>query len=298
MAEVGFAEKICVIYLRSPMAMNRVEDLCLKSFNMRDICLGSNFNAVIVGKKGSGKSTIIQDMLYYLHKAKVPRICVFSGTESANGFFSQYVPPTFIFNGDGVEQRLQSIMQNQIDLGVKKNVGELDRSTDTRIVIVLDDLGFKKKLFASDVMKELFMNGRHHGIIMITAIQYVKALTPALRTNTDVIFVMKQNDNPSKQSLYESYFGIFDKPSEFRNVLEGCTDNFSSMVMDNRGAPSSHIPTHVFWYKAKIGRQFRIGAPELWAYHERWFMSDEDRYLRQRQRKQKTGKSVITIKKR
>lgn len=279
--------------------MSRVQDLSLKSFNMRDICLGSNFNAVIVGKKGSGKSTVIQDMLYYLSKSKVPRICVFSGTESANGFFSQYVPPTFIFNGDDVEQRLQSIMQNQINLGIRKNVGELDRSTDTRIVIVLDDLGFKKKLFASDVMKEMFMNGRHHGIIIITAIQYVKALTPALRTNTDVIFVMKQNDNPSKQSLYESYFGIFDKPAEFRNVLEGCTENFSSMVMDNRGAPSSNIPTHVFWYKAKFGRQFRVGGEELWAYHDRWFMSEEDRYLQQQSKKhRKMAKSVLTIKNR
>lgn len=279
--------------------MSRVQDLSLKSFNMRDICLKSNFNAVIVGKKGSGKSTVIQDMLYYLSKSKVPRICVFSGTESANGFFSQYVPPTFIFNGDDVERRLQSIMQNQINLGIRKNVGELDRSTDTRIVIVLDDLGFKKKLFASDVMKEIFMNGRHHGIIIITAIQYVKSLTPALRTNTDVIFVMKQNDNPSKQSLYESYFGIFDKPAEFRNVLEGCTDNFSSMVMDNRGAPSSNIPTHVFWYKAKFGRQFRVGGEELWAYHDRWFMSEEDRYLQQQSKKhRKMAKSVLTIKNR
>lgn len=277
--------------------MSRVEDLSLQSFNMRDICLGSNFNAVIVGKKGSGKSTVIQDMLYYLSKSKVPRICVFSGTEVANGFFSQFVPPTFIFNGDDVEQRLQSIMNNQINLGIKKNVGELDRGADTRIVIVLDDLGFKKKLFASDIMKEIFMNGRHHGIIMITAIQYVKALTPALRTNTDVVFVMKQNDNPSKQSLYESYFGIFDKPAEFRNVLEGCTENFSSMVMDNRGAPSSNISHPVFWYKAKFGRQFKVGGPELWAYHERWFMSEEDKYIASKTKKsRKQAKSVITIK--
>lgn len=276
--------------------MNRVEDLSLKSFNMRDICLGSNFNAVIVGKKGSGKSTVIQDMLYYLSKSNVPRICVFSGTEVANGFFSQYVPPTFIFNGDGVEQRLQSIMNNQIRLGIQKNVGELDRSTDTRVVIVLDDLGFNKKLFASDIMKEIFMNGRHHGIIMITAIQYVKALTPALRTNTDVVFVMKQNDSPSKQSLYESYFGIFDKPAEFRNVLEGCTENFSSMVMDNRGAPTSVIPNHVFWYKAKLDRRFKIGGPALWAYHDKWFMSEEDQYLAQQsKRHKKKQKSVITI---
>lgn len=279
--------------------MNRVEDLSLKSFNMRDICLGSNFNAVIVGKKGSGKSTVIQDMLYYLSKSNVPRICVFSGTEVANGFFSQYVPPTFIFNGDDVQQRLQSIMNNQIKLGLQKNVGELDRNTDTRIVIVLDDLGFNKKLFAADIMKEIFMNGRHHGVIMITAIQYVKALTPALRTNTDVVFVMKQNDSPSKQSLYESYFGIFDKPAEFRNVLEGCTENFSCMVMDNRGAPTSVIPNHVFWYKAKLGRQFKIGGPALWAYHDKWFMSDEDQYLAQKKKKRnKKGKSVITFKQR
>lgn len=279
--------------------MSAVEELSLRSFNMRDICLGSNFNAVIVGKKGSGKSTVIQDMMYYLSKSNVPRICVFSGTEVANGFYSQHVPPTFIFNGDDVQERLQSIMQHQIDLGIKKNVGEIDENTDTRVVIILDDLGFKKKLFGSDVMKEMFMNGRHHGIIMIIAIQYVKSLTPALRTNTDVVFVMKQNDSPSKQSLYESYFGIFDKPAEFRNVLEGCTENFSSMVMDNRGAPSSHIPNHVFWYKAKLGRKFKIGAAQLWAYHDRWFMSAEDRYLAQQTKDHgKKKKSVITIKKR
>lgn len=274
------------------------DDLSLKSFNMRDICLGSNFNAVIVGKKGSGKSTLIQEMMYYLSKSNVPRICVFSGTESANGFFARYVPSTFIFGGDGVEQRLVGILQNQKRISVRKNVGEIDRAADTRVVIVLDDLGFNKKLFASDVMKEIFMNGRHHGIILITAVQYVKALTPALRTNTDVVFVMKQNDQISRQSLYESFFGIFDKAADFRHVLEGCTENFSAMIMDNRGAPSNHIPTHVFWYKAKFNREFRIGGPALWAYHDRWFMSEEDKYFADKsKREKKTSRSVITIRK-
>lgn len=275
------------------------QDLSLKSFNMRDICLGSNFNAVVVGKKGSGKSTVIQDMMYYLSKSNVPRICVFSGTESANGFFSKYVPPTFIFSGDNVEQKLMDVVENQKNVSVRKNVGEIDRDADTRVVIVLDDLGFKKKLFSSDVMKEIFMNGRHHGIILITAIQYVKCLTPALRTNTDVVFVMKQNDECSRISLYESFFGIFEKKAEFKNVLEGCTENFSAMVMDNRGAPSNHIPAHVFWYKAKP-REFKIGAPSLWAYHDKWFMSESDKYYADKdksKRGKKGSKSVITFKK-
>ncbi|CAM9680310.1 unnamed protein product [Pylaiella littoralis] len=107
---------------------------------------------------------------------------------------------------------------------------------------------------------------------------------------------MKQNDQPSKQSLYGSYFGIFEKPSDFRNVLDGCTKDFSPMVMDNREAPSTNIPNQVFWYKAKYGRVLKIGAPSLWAYHVRWFMPEVEIYRSEGNgRRKKASGTVLTF---
>jgi hypothetical protein len=57
-----------------------------------------NCNMLFIGKRNSGKSVLIRDMLYHLNRSKIPRIVVFSGTEDSTGYYGQYVPDAFIFS--------------------------------------------------------------------------------------------------------------------------------------------------------------------------------------------------------
>ena len=49
---------------------------------------------VLIGKRGTGKSFLVKDLLYY--HTDLPIGTVVSGTEGANKFYSDFVPSAFI----------------------------------------------------------------------------------------------------------------------------------------------------------------------------------------------------------
>jgi hypothetical protein len=68
--------------------------------------------------------------------------------------------------------------------------------------------------------------------------------------------------------LYKHFFGIFPTFDAFNEVLIQCTENYECLVLNVRST-SNKIEDVVFWYKAKVGRKFRIGSKELWEHHQR-----------------------------
>lgn len=261
--------------------------LNLAAFNIRKCC-SKLFNAIVVGKKHTGKSTLIQDMLFYLAKSGVPRVCVFSGTEESNGFYKQFIPGTFIFDDNNVENRLECIIKSQKKLSMQKQLGYVDPNLDTRIVIVLDDVGYRKDILKSEIIRQIFMNGRHHHVILIVACQYCMDVGIDLRTNADYVYVLKQNSVSSIKNLHKNYFGAFEKRKELKTVLDACTQNYQCLVLDNT-KPSTMVSDVCFWYQAKLGRKFRVGCPQLWDFHDKWFVSDAERYLDQQRKRGTQG---------
>lgn len=259
----------------------------LNPFNIRKAC-DRNYNALVIGKRGTGKSTVISDILYFSNKKKIPRVCIFSGTEEANGFYRQFIPPTFIYNDSNVEKHLEIILQSQKDLTNKKNLGKMSKDKDIRITIVLDDVGYKKGILKSEVVRQIAMNGRHYSISIIIACQYCMHAPVDVRTNTDFVYVMKQSAD--LETLYKSFFNGFKNKKDFKTVLDACTSNYECFVLDNI-IPTTDISEACFFYKAKLGRKFKFGCKKLWDYNNMWHLSDEEVYRRREKLKKLTGKT-------
>ena len=64
----------------------------LRKFDMSSIA--DDKVVVFVGKRETGKSFLVRDMLYY--KQDIPVGSVISGTEAANSFYSSMMPSLFI----------------------------------------------------------------------------------------------------------------------------------------------------------------------------------------------------------
>ena len=54
----------------------------------------------------------------------------------------------------------------------------------------------------------------------------------------------------------------------FNQVMNACTENYDCLVLDNT-SKSNKIQDCVFWYKASIRKNFRIGSAEMWNYHKK-----------------------------
>lgn len=255
----------------------KVVHVNLKKFELKK-ATQDTFNCVVIGKRNTGKSVLISEILYYLTKQKVPRACVFSATEESNRFFCKHIPDTFIFDDSDVENRLENIVQDQKDLMIKRQLGQISADTDLRIVIVLDDIGYNKGTLNSKIVKFIFMNGRHYDIIVLLAAQHIMQLKPDLRSNCDYVICLKETNNNVMKNLYMNFFGVFEKPSHFKNAFDACTQNYGCMVLNNK-IQSCHVNDVVNWYKATPNRKFKLGSKEFWNYHDERYVTAQQRFL-------------------
>tara|TARA_R110002073_G_scaffold59781_9_gene150317 strand:+ start:11449 stop:12231 length:783 start_codon:yes stop_codon:yes gene_type:complete len=215
---------------------------------------------VLIGKRNTGKSTLVTDILY--HKKHLPAGIVMSATEEGNHHYQQFVPDLFIYSDydkDAIERVLER--QRQILLRNKPI---------TPAFILLDDCMYDKKFMKDTCIRKCFMNGRHWKIFFMLTMQYCMDLTPDLRANVDYVFILRENIIQNREKLYKAFFGIFPTFDMFNQIMNACTENYECLVLDNT-SKSNKIEDCVFWYKARLHPQFRIGSPQLWNYHKKHY---------------------------
>jgi hypothetical protein len=129
---------------------------------------------------------------------------------------------------------------------------------------------YDKAFMRDDCMRRLFMNGRHWNIFFMLTTQYCMDMLPYVRTNVDYVFALRDNVRQNRENLYKAFFGVFPTFDQFCQVMDACTENYECMVLDNT-SKSNKISDCVFWYKAPIRKNFRVGGPSFWQYHQRFY---------------------------
>jgi hypothetical protein len=228
--------------------------LTLKRFNPLEAFREKCFNMVIIGHKHTGKSTLVRDIAYRVHQLGFPRCVVFSGTEAGNSFYTSFIPSAYVHTGLDMS-KLTSIVDAQRQ--VVANVRDAEKKAggsvgvDTRLVIILDDIMYKRNATKSELFGELFMNGRHWQITLILTCQYVMLLDIACRSNIDYLMCLREAIPKNRIKLYENFFGCFPRRQDFFTVLDRCTQNYEGLVLDNTH-PVLEIEKCVLWYKAEV----------------------------------------------
>ena len=231
--------------------------LNLKKFDMSKIGKGSV--VIMIGKRNTGKSFLCKDLLYY--KRDIPIGTVISATEGANKFYSTMMPSLFIheeFNHEIIKNlvKRQKLIVDKMNYQ-KNTFGKT--SIDPWAYLILDDLMYDTSWIKDKLIRALFMNGRHYKILFMITMQYSLGIPPALRSNVDYVFILREDIVSNRKRLYEHYAGMFATFEIFCQVMDQCTENFECLVIDNT-TKSNRIDDMVYWYKAENHPPFRIGA--------------------------------------
>jgi len=272
------------------------KNLNLRKFDPTKIAKGSV--VVLIGKRNTGKSFLVKDLLYY--KKDTPVGTVISATEMANCFYGDMMPDIFIhseFSSDVVNQLVQR--QQIVVKKMKTEEQQYGKSNiDPWAFLILDDLMYDTSWIKDTTIKSLFMNGRHYKLLFMITMQYALGIPPALRSNVDYVFILRENINSNRKRLYEHYAGMFPTYEIFSQVMDQCTSNYECLVIDNT-TKSNKIEDMVFWYKADNHPAFKLGAPEFWQHHSRNYnnsIDDEDNDINQYGKKKNAPQ--INVKKR
>ena len=243
-----------------------IADIRLRKFDMKTLKAGSV--VVLIGKRETGKSFLVRDILY--HNKDMPIGTIISGTEGANSFYSHMIPSIYIY-GEYEPQIIDNVIKRQVLVRkeMKKEVAMRGHTNiDPRAFLILDDCLYDASWTKDKNVRSLFMNGRHYNETFIITMQYCMGIPPSLRTNVDFVFLLRENLINNRKKLYEQYAGMFPSFDIFCQVMDQCTENYECIVIHNN-AKSNKLEDQVFWYKASDHEEFRVGAAEYWEYHTR-----------------------------
>ena len=264
-------------------------NLQLKKFNPKSI--GDNRVCVFVGKRGTGKTTLVTDVLY--NKKHIPCGVVMSGTEEGNSYYQEFVPDLFVYN-DYERDVVEKVITRQRLMAKQKK-------PNSDVFILLDDCMYDKKMIRDKCIRAIFMNGRHWKLFFMLTMQYCMDLSPDLRANIDYVFILRENIIQNREKIYKNFFGIFPSFDMFNQVMNACTENYECLVLDNT-SKSNKIEDVVFWYKAKMYKpgDFRIGNDQYWAHHKKSYNpkhDDSDYEKLDPNKSEKKNRIALTIKK-
>ena len=218
-------------------------------------------------------SWLVRDIFY--HHRHIPSGVVFSGTEEASPFFSDFIPDCFI-HSEYDPELIESIMNRQKrKIREAKNSGKSDtgKMPSNNVFIVLDDMLHDAQNWKKEkTIKNIFFNGRHYNFLFILTMQYPLGITPELRSNIDYVFIFNEPSVKNRRKIYDDYAGMIPSFDHFCNILDACTQNHECLVIKTSGN-STDIRDQIFWYKAEPHTRFRVGHDKLWEYHD-------DRYNR------------------
>jgi hypothetical protein len=254
--------------------------LDLRKFDMKNISFKYNDTKgpviVLIGRRDTGKSFLIKDLLFY-HQ-DIPIGTVISGTEEGNGFYGKMVPKLFIHNEyntsiiENILKRQRSVLKQ-----IKKEEETYKKKStiDLRAFVIMDDCLFDNIWSKDKMMKLLFLNGRHWKIMLIITMQYPLGIPPMLRTNIDYVFILREPYISNRKRIYDNYAGMFPTFDIFCQVMDSCTENYECLVINNN-VKSNKLNDQVFFYKADMHNDFKLGSKEFWELSKDIHSDDEE----------------------
>jgi hypothetical protein len=214
---------------------------------------------LIVGRKGSGKTTLMKWILYNIRE-EVNFAVAMTPTVDTLRDFQSFLPKHAVHR-----EYKESVIKNLMDFITDVQIKNPDKDQFGVVGILTDDCLFDKKVLKSETMREVHMNGRHPRIMIMNLVQYVMDVPPDIRNNTDYIFAMYDNVQTNREKLHRAFFGVMSY-NEFEQTFSQIIKIHprACMVIDNTNGGQS-IEKSVYWYVAEpLEKRFCLGSREFW----------------------------------
>lgn len=262
------------------MSSSATQRIALRRFPMELLRRNPAKNVLVVGKRGSGKSTLGEDIAYHVRDV-IPDGVVISGTEEANQTWGSHFPPSFVWDEYNPDLMMQCILRQRNRFRAAARAGY--RREDLRrggvvshSAIICEDC-FGEREFSTDKgLITACVNGRQWLIFLMILMQECKFVGPRVRTQVDFLFVMGIPSMEERRKIWESWFGVVPTFGMFNQLMNRFTENYGVLVLDNTSL-SNDIEKCVYFYRAQPNLRYRFGSAAFWLYDAKFRKSDQER---------------------
>jgi len=178
-----------------------------------------------------------------------------SGSESSNHYYSRFFPELFVFN---------NYDEDVVKSFVKRQKLAKEHLRNPWAVLLIDDCTDDPKIFKKPLQQNLYKVGRHYKLWYILSLQYAVDIPPAVRVNVDNVFILREPSVKIRKVIWENYASIIPDFSTFCQIMDGLSDNYCAMVINNQ-TTSNQIEDCVFYYKSphpNTFKNFKFGSRE------------------------------------
>ena len=223
----------------------------------------------LVGKRNSGKSTIMSEVLVHILNAinkeskdalGNTESTIWSATELSNEFWQFRSPLSFI-HAEFDAGRFKLIWARQKRRWAKWKAGG-SVGPKPRAIFILEDMAHdigaiqKNKEFL-----DVVLNGRHSGVTLFIVTQYMMVLNRTVRSNLDKVICTKEINGGNVKRIYDEWGQSYvDNIRTFKPVFEQATSDFSVLIFDATNGTMK-------WFKGLPNREFTMGSTAQWAHH-------------------------------
>lgn len=213
---------------------------------------------VVIGKPGTGKTTLIASLLYS-KKHIFPTGIVMSGSEDSNHYYSSIFPKCFVFN---------SYKEEVVESFVKRQKIAKNNLPNPWGVLLLDDCTDDIKVFNKPLQHALYKKGRHWKMWYILSLQYAMDVKPVIRVNVDGTFILRETSSKIRKIIWENYASIIPDFNDFCTIMDQVTGDYTALYIHN-ATTSNNIEDCVFYYKATpVPDDFKFGSSDFWKFNE------------------------------
>ena len=223
------------------MSQTPESTLEIKEFRMEDIPPSCTW--IIVGPPASGKTTMIENMCYYL-KHRYPVARAFIGTEGAYKRMCQIFHPLFVSNYyDADDEKRHVIRQRTMEMDNGKG------HAANYAINILDDVSDDPKIYKSKLVRGIFKNGSQHWHqLFLLGSQYAIDMPPDVRKSVSYVAIFREPEPLEREKLYKNFGGLAGSRKNFDDLMDQLTGDYRCLVFKKR-SQSNKIEDCIFWYR-------------------------------------------------
>lgn len=235
--------------------------VAIKVFDMS--LIRPDFTISIYGKRRSGKTQFTRHFLKAM-RPYFPEVYVFTLTKVDNEY-TRFVPDKYIFEGyqdavvDAILRRQEARQRDMRKRGVN--------DININVLLILDDCITNDVLKYSETMKTIFYNGRHLYMSIVVNSQDHKAITPGLRTNTDMVACFPVRSQRDKEAVRENYADFVKNDADFEEVADVVRETPYTILFIDQSRPYMLPEECVYAGIAATDQQlggFFMGTRDFW----------------------------------
>ena len=226
---------------------------------------------IILGKRGTGKSTWARHLMNNMQVARGGMVVVMAGSERVKQSWGEHVPPLFVVDVS-VDYLVNLIKQRNAI--VRKYEGKPFPPAQ-RMVLVMDDTSSNKAFMKSKPMLYLASNSRHLEMIVILLAQYLVQIVSEIRSQPDFVLTLNTSSLVAMRKLNEEFVAS-ETLRIFRSVMTAVTSTpYSCFIIDNR-VNAVKLDDHCYYGKMPWPLEdVRLGSPAAWDFSRKHYLPNQ-----------------------